>query len=605
MRDYSGFQVWAPKAQRVTLELAESHATARSIPMVDRGQGWWEADGVPAVPGTRYAYRLDDGPALPDPRSLSQPDGVHGASEVVDPRSFTFNAPWSGIDVCAGVIYEMHVGAFTGDRASGTAGTFDSAIARLDDLAQLGVDAVEIMPVAAFPGQRGWGYDGVGLFATHAAYGGPSALARFVDAAHARGIGVILDVVYNHLGPAGNYLQEFGPYFTDRHTTPWGPAVNLDQEGSGEVRRFILDNVRQWLVDFQLDGLRLDAVHALRDDSSEHLLASMSRYVRSLEEETGRPLSLIAESDLNDPLMVTPTSHGGYGMDAQWADDIHHALHSWISGETAGYYCDFGSAATVRKTLERVFEHDGSFSTFRGQTWGAAIDPDSNDYSAHSFVAFLQDHDQVGNRAAGDRLHHSISAEQHCAVAALYLLASTTPMVFMGEEWAASAPFPFFSDLDDELGPLVTKGRTEEFARMGWSDPVPDPQSRATFESSFLDWGERDEGRHHDTLKFYARLIELRRTVPEFSDSSLRSITVTVLNETSVLMRRGQYRVLACRGGGVSVPGPVRPLALLASVGAVTIEGSEANDTAELRIEDAGVAVWHANEPHAARPLAT
>ena len=445
------------------------------------------------------------------------------------------------------MLYELHVGTFA-PGPDGAGGTLDSAIEHLDELVDLGVDAVELMPLATFPGERGWGYDGVGLYAVHAAYGGPAALARFVRAAHDRGLAVVLDVVHNHLGPSGNYLGRFGPYFTAEHETPWGEAVNLDQPGSRQVRDFLLGSARQWLVELGLDGLRLDAVHELKDDSSPHLLAELADAVGAWEEETGRPLALIAESDRNQPSTVTPTAAGGLGMDMQWADDVHHAVHAWITGERTGYYGDFGDTEVLARVLPGIFLHAGTWSSFRGQVWGAPVDPSSPDYDGHSFVTFLQDHDQVGNRAAGDRIHHGIAPGAHAAAIALILLGPGTPMLFQGEEWAASTPFAFFTDHDEELGPLVSAGRVEEFAAMGWAEEVPDPQARATFVGSQLRWQERTEGEHARMLQWYRELIALRRAHAELGAGDLAATGVEVLCEDAVLMRRGELAVLAHRG---------------------------------------------------------
>lgn len=543
-RAYDRYEVWAPAASAVDVQVE-----GVIHPLRPCGQGWFELPDRPARPGERYAFRLDGGPLwLPDPRSLSQPDGVHAPSEVVDPRALRENVGWRGADLRGAVLYELHVGTFT-PGPDGRGGTLDSAIERLDELVDLGVDAVELMPVATFPGSRGWGYDGVGLYATHAAYGGPAALARFVAAAHRRGLAVLLDVVHNHLGPSGNYLGMFGPYFTEHYQTPWGDAVNLDQEGSAQVRAFLLGSARQWLVEVGVDGLRLDAVHELRDEeASQPFLAELADAVTAWEEETGRPLTLIAESDRNQPATVTPTAAGGLGMDMQWADDVHHGVHAWITGEQQGYYGDFGSAAALAKVLTGVFLHDGSYSSFRGQTWGAPVDPASTDYDAHSFVTFLQDHDQVGNRAAGDRIHHGLPPALHAAAAALILLGPGTPMLFQGEEWAASTPFPFFTDHDEELGPLVSAGRAEEFAAMGWSDPVPDPQQEQTFTSALLRWEEREQAPHAAMLEWYRTLLRLRREHEDLRDPDLRSAEVTVLGEQTVLLRRGSIGVLAHRG---------------------------------------------------------
>ena len=554
--DRSVFEFWAPYATAPTLRVTRGGET-HVVDLARSADGWVRAEAFPARPGDRYSVRLTaDGPWLPDPRSLSQPDGVDGDSEVIDPTSIAAR-PWRGRDLRGAVLYELHVGTFTSGE-DGRGGTFDSAIERLGELADLGIDAVEVMPIASFPGERGWGYDGVGLYAVHAAYGGPDAFARFIDAAHAHGIAVVLDVVFNHLGPAGNHLPQFGPYLTPAHVTPWGAGINLDQPGSEGVRAFILGAARQWLVEMGVDGLRLDAVHALTDTGERHLLAELSDATAAWSAGLGRPLTLIAESDLNQPATVTPTSGGGLGMTMQWADDIHHAVHAWATGERQGYYCDFGSSTVLERTLTRMFEHTGTFSSFRGSDWGAPVDPDSSAYDGSSFVAFLQNHDQVGNRAAGDRIDRAVSPGVHAAAAALVLLGAATPMLFQGEEWAASSPFTFFTDHDADLGPAVTRGRTEEFALMGWSDPVPDPQARSTFESAILDWHERDEEPHARMLAWYTQLLHLRRSSAGLRDGRLRSVSVEALAEETVLMRRPGFAVLAHRGadavglGGVS-----------------------------------------------------
>ncbi|ATG52282.1 malto-oligosyltrehalose trehalohydrolase [Brachybacterium vulturis] len=563
-RDYGAYRVWAPDARQVTVRIDGAEQ-----PMRTAGDGWFDLPGVPAVPGARYAFRLDGSELwLPDPRSLSQPDGVHADSEVVDPAPLRQETSWEGRDLRGRILYELHVGTFT-PGPDGRGGTFDSAIERLDELVELGVDAVELMPVAPFPGDRGWGYDGVGLYGVHAAYGGPEGLARFVAAAHRRGLAVVLDVVHNHLGPAGNYLGRFGPYFTDRHHTPWGSAINLDAPGSPQVRDFLLGSARLWLVDVGVDGLRLDAVHELRDDSHRHVLAELADAVSVWEEETGRPLTLIAESDRNQPATVTPTAHGGLGMDMQWADDVHHGVHAWISGERAGYYADFGSAEALATVLEEVFLHAGTWSSFRQEVWGAPVDPGSGEYDAHSFVTFLQDHDQVGNRAAGDRIHHGITPGAQAAASALILLGPGTPMLFQGEEWAASTPFTYFTAHDEELGALVSAGRREEFAAMGWAAQVPDPQLRSTFESSILRWREREQAGHAAMLEWYRTLIALRRAHADLHDPALAATAVDVLAEGTVLLRRGALAVLAHRGPGPLPAGP-RAAEVLASFGEMT-----------------------------------
>lgn len=530
--------IWAPSAGSLSLRLGDGSDLA----MLPGSDGWYEPERA-LLPGERYGFMVDgDGP-FPDPRSLSLPDGVHGLSRVVDPAVFGRATNWPGRKVLGGVLYEMHVGTFT------AAGTLDAAVARLDDLVALGVDAVELLPLAAFAGERGWGYDGVAPWSVHEAYGGQEALVRFVDAAHDKGLGVILDVVHNHLGPEGAYVSRFGPYFSPRHQTPWGDGINLDDAGSAQVRDYLIGSARHFLVDVGVDGLRLDAVHALADDSPTHFLAELALRKADWEAETGRAMTLIAESDLNRPTMVMPvgTEPEARGMDAQWADDVHHALHAFFGREQSGYYVDFGDAQELAKALTRVFIHDGGYSRFRGQDWGAPVDPTSPYYDGHSFVVFLQDHDQVGNRAVGDRFAQHAGPDDQAAAAALYLLSAFTPMLFMGEEWAASAPFPFFSHLGPELGPLVTQGRAREFAAMGWDAATPDPQATSTFDSAKLDWDERSEAGHARMLAWYETLIRLRRDHDDLRDPRLSEVRVDVIDPNTVAMRRGDFLVVATR----------------------------------------------------------
>lgn len=523
-------RVWAPQAKRVEVDVAPVGGVPTTVPMEAAAGGWWAAR-VGADPAYRtargreldYAFRLDGGDPLPDPRSPWQPQGVHAASRHFDASRYEWGdedwrGPREGQGALGGVFYELHVGTFT------VAGTFEAAIERLDHLVALGVDVVEIMPVAAFEGRWGWGYDGVALYAVHDAYGGPEALQRFVDECHAHGLGVCLDVVYNHVGASGNYLAQYGPYFTDAHDTPWGPAVNLDDDGSAEVRRFICDNALRWFRDFHLDALRLDAVHELKDDSPRHLLAQLADEVDELEAELGRPLALIAESDLNDPVMVTPTGEGGRGMDAQWDDDVHHALHAALTGEGHGYYADFARPGVLAKTLTQAFLHNGRWSSFRGQRWGAPVDPATHRGSA--FVAYLQDHDQIGNRAQGDRISETVTPGQQAIGASLYLLSGFTPMIFMGEEWRASTPWQFFTDFDGaELAEAVREGRRDEFASHGWDEgEVPDPQRWATRRRSVLDWTEVEQPEHQQMLDWYAALVALRRSDPGLVDDTLDAV---------------------------------------------------------------------------------
>jgi maltooligosyltrehalose trehalohydrolase len=504
--------VWAPRAEKsVELVLGE-----RRLPMHEVGGGWWLA-GEEVPPGTDYLYSLDGGDPRPDPRSPWQPEGVHGPSRTVDPAAFEWTDDrWQAPPLAAAVIYELHVGTFS------EAGTFDGAIEHLDRLAELGITHVELLPLAEFPGDRGWGYDGVDLFAPHHAYGGPRGLVRLVNACHERGLSVLLDVVYNHLGPAGNYLGVYGPYFTDRYKTPWGEAVNLDGPGSEEVRRFFIDNALWWLREYHFDGLRIDAIHAIVDTSAVHLLEQMASEVELLSATSGRHKVLIAESDLNDPRVVRPPEIGGYGIDAQWSDDFHHALHSLLTGERDGYYADFGSLDDLAQTLRHAFRYRWEYAEFRGRRHGRA--PDG--VPGWRFLGYLQNHDQIGNRAVGERSAALMPVGRLKVGAAVVLLAPFVPMLFQGEEWAASTPFQYFTDHpDEELGRLVSEGRREEFAAFGW-DPgsVPDPQARETFERSRLRWDERGDGRHAEILEWHRSLIALRRSTPELLEGDMSAL---------------------------------------------------------------------------------
>ena len=529
------FQVWAPCAESsVTLVL-----NGTQHPMTRGQAGWWVSD-EDAVAGCRYAFRLDGGEPRADPRALRLPDGPEGEGEVFDLTAFDWSdSAWRGVSLPGAVIYEMHVGTFTPE------GTLDSAIERLDHLVSLGVDLVELMPLASFPGRHGWGYDGVGLYAVHEPYGGPQALCRFVDACHGRGLGVLLDVVYNHLGPSGNHLSEFGPYFTDRYGTPWGAALNLDDADSDEVRRFILDNAQMWLTEFHVDGLRLDAVHALFDDRAVTLLEELSDEIGSLSTSQGRPKWLIAESDRNDPLTVTPREAGGMGLHAQWADDVHHALHVLLTGETQGYYADFAAPGAIEKVLSGVFLHDGTYSSFRRRTHGRPIDKTRT--PGWRFVVSLQTHDQVGNRATGDRLSAHLSPGQLASGATLLLTGPCTPMLFMGEEWGASTPWQYFTDhTDRELAEAIRRGRRDEFRAHGWDrSSVPDPQADGTAERSRLNWTEVDNEPHASVLRWYTELVRLRREIPDLSDPRLDRVHVTHDQEArTVVVRRGDHVVV-------------------------------------------------------------
>ncbi|WP_265443467.1 malto-oligosyltrehalose trehalohydrolase [Flexivirga meconopsidis] len=558
------FAVWAPRAERsVDLLLGDS-----TTPMSNDGE-WWRAD-VEAVPGDRYAFSVDGGDERPDPRSLSQPDGPHSRSALVDLGAHRWTAAdWPGTPLQGSVIYELHVGTFT------DGGTFDSAIERLDHLVQLGISMVELMPVVAFPGERGWGYDGVSPYAVHEAYGGAAGLQRFVDGCHARGLGVCLDVVYNHLGPSGNYLPVFGPYFTDRYQTPWGWAVNLDGPESDEVRGYFIDNALMWLRDFHLDALRLDAVHALFDERAVHFLEELTGRVDELAASLGRPLSLIAESDRNDPRTVSPRDdHGaGLGLHAQWADDVHHGLHVALTGESQGYYADFAQTDALAKVLTTPFFHDGTWSSFRGRHHGRPVD--LTEVEPWRFVVSLQTHDQVGNRATGDRLSQLVGTRRLACGAALLLTSPYTPMLFMGEEFGASTPWQYFTDHQDpELAAAVSKGRRAEFSEHGWSADVPDPQALSTFEDSRLHWAQAHEGDHATLFDWYAELIRLRREIPALGSGTAGqwpALPAVRRAGGGVTVRRGAYLVI-CNLGQYEMSSPGE---LVASFGDVETDAIE------------------------------
>jgi maltooligosyltrehalose trehalohydrolase len=541
----TAFSVWAPAAGRAEVEVAGQRypMSRENVPEGRKGAGWWVADVPDVTAGIDYGFRLDDGELLPDPRSLRQPFGIKGASRTYDHAAFRWtDERWRGGALHGSVIYELHVGTFTAE------GTFDAAIGHLDHLTDLGVHAVELMPVAAFPGQHGWGYDGINLWAVHEPYGGPDGLKRFVDACHARGLAVLLDVVYNHVG-IGNRLDAFGPYFTEAHVTPWGPAVNLDQPGSDEVRAFLIGNALMWLRDYHLDGLRLDAVHALEDHRALHFLEELATEAGALAALLNRELILIAESDTNDPRLVTSREAGGYGLAAQWSDDFHHAVHAAITGERQGYYCDFGSLAALAKTYTRVFFHDGIWSAFRHRTHGRQVDVFR--VPAHRFLGYLQDHDQIGNRATGDRIAATLSPELVKVGAGLVLTSPFTPMLFMGEEWGAVTPWQYFTDhIEPWLAKAVAEGRKAEFAQHGWdAAEVPDPQDKATFLRSKLDWSEQDHDPHLGLLAWYRELITLRRSRPELVDPRLNRVQADFDEDARwLLVRRGRLRIVANLG---------------------------------------------------------
>ncbi|MBZ0272514.1 malto-oligosyltrehalose trehalohydrolase [bacterium] len=515
--------LWAPHAKKVEVEI---DGTRASMARIARGMtahgidGWWAYEDERIRDGSEYVVFVDgDGP-IADPRSRDQPRGVFGPSRVRDiPAIARVDAGFRPAALADALIYEMHIGTFTPE------GTFDAAIARLDHLVDLGATHAELMPVNQFSGPRGWGYDGVFLFAPHDRYGGPDGLARFVAACHERNIGVILDVVYNHLGPEGNVLHRVGPYFTHKYKSPWGDGINFDGPGSDEVRRFVIDNALMWLGEYGIDALRIDAVHGIFDQSATHILEQLAIEVDDLAARSGRRLDLICESDLNDPRLVRPREQGGFGLAAQWNDDYHHALHAVLTGERTGYYADFGRLADIARALERNFVYDGRASAFRERTFGR----DASDLPGDRFVGFIQNHDQIGNRARGDRLSSIVDVARVKIGAALVFAAPFTPMVFQGEEWGASTPFPYFtSHQDKRLARAVSKGRRNEFAAFGWNaDDVPDPQDEATFRLAILDWDEMSREPHRELYAWYRDLARLRRDTPDLRDVATPDIAMS------------------------------------------------------------------------------
>ncbi len=527
------FEVWAPLAESVAVEVAKV-----TYPLKKTERGYWAADVEQAQHGMDYGYILDGEQPIPDPRSQWQPDGVNGFSRILDHNSFEWHdQAWQAPPFAKAVVYELHLGTFTPE------GTLDSAISKLDYLKDLGITHVEVLPLASSPGERGWGYDGVALFAPQESYGGPDAVKRFIDAAHGKGLAVINDVVYNHFGPTGNYTGKYGPYITESHKTPWGGAVNLEEEGSSEVRRFFCDNVLMWLRDYHFDGLRLDAVTAYIDRSAVHLLEQMADETKALGAELGKHFFLVAESDLGDPRVVRAKEAGGYGLEAQWSDDFHHALWTVLTGDLKGYYSDFGSIAQLATAMEEVFVFQGQYSDYRKRNHGRPV----HDLPGYRFLGYIQNHDQIGNRAVGDRLSDLVSPGKVKIAAALVLLAPFVPMIFQGEEFAASTPFLYFTDHEDlELGTAVSEGRKQEFGSFGWApEEIPDPQLPDTFQRSKLNWQETGETSHADILDWYKKLIALRKSSRPLLDGNMRDSHVRFDEEARwLVLQRGPYQVI-------------------------------------------------------------
>ncbi len=524
----SRFVVWAPHARRVEVELVAPRAERIALEPAERGYFCGTLDG--AAPGSRYFYRLDGEKRRPDPASRFQPEGVHGPSQIIDPCFPWQDQAWRGLPLADYLLYELHVGTFTPE------GTFDAVAERLDELVRLGVTVVELMPVAQFPGNRNWGYDGVYCFAAQDSYGGPDGLRRLVDACHRRGLAVALDVVYNHLGPEGNYLADFGPYFTERYRTPWGAAINFDDQHCDEVRRYFIENALHWVTDFHVDALRLDAVHAIFDESARPFLRELGEAVHRQAERLSRRVAVVAESNKNDARHVEVPELGGCGLDALWNDDFHHCLHVLLTGERSGYYADFGGLEQMAKTLEEGFVYTGQYSGYRCRRHGVS----SRHIPAQRFVVCAQNHDQVGNRALGERLSRLVSFESLKLAAGAVLLSANVPLLFMGEEYGEEAPFLYFvSHSDEALIEAVRRGRRQEFSSFQWRQEIPDPQAESTFQRCLLNRELLREPRHRALWEFYRELIRLRRTVPALGSLSKQQMEVTLFETArAVALRR-------------------------------------------------------------------
>ena len=505
--DITEFTVWAPFRHRVELVAGSSHTMERDE------WGYWRVR-LPVEAGTRYMFRLDDEISCPDPASLAQPEGVHGPSAVVDLSAYHWqDEGWTGSAMANMIVYELHVGTFTASH------DFDGVALKLDYLAELGVNAIELMPLAQFPGTRNWGYDGVYPFAVQHSYGGADGFRRLVDAAHRRGIAVVVDVVYNHFGPEGNYLSQYGPYFTDHYRTPWGAAINFDDSWSDGVRNFFLQNARLWLEDYRVDALRLDAVHAIKDLSAIPFIQQLKALATEIEHRTDRRKLLIAELDLNDPRYIHPPAKGGYGLDGQWVDEFHHALRTLLTGDRSAWYEDFGQIGQLEKAFRNTYVYDGVYSSYRKRVYGGQADGCAYD----QFVVFAQNHDQVGNHACGERLTDHLTTAQLKLAAATVLLSPYVPLLFMGEEYGERNPFPYFVDFEDpELIKAVREGRAAEFCGfLSEGSAIPDPEAAVTFDRAVLSWKFDAE-----LLSWYRELIRLRKTRPALQGRARNTMAV-------------------------------------------------------------------------------
>jgi len=531
-KDGVRFRVWAPRVSSLSLRvLGESN----DLPMIPETNGFYTLFVKGLGPGARYLYVLDEAYARPDPVSRFQPEGVHGPSEVIDPSLFSWeDHDWKGMSLEEMILYEIHTGAFTRE------GSFEAIIPSLDYLKNdLGVTTLELMPVAQFSGERNWGYDGTYLYAPQNSYGGPTGLKRLINACHQKGLAVILDVVYNHLGPEGNYLANYGPYFTDRYKTPWGPAINFDGPESDEVRSFVVDNALYWVTEYHVDGLRIDAIHGIFDFSTQHILYDLTEAVHQRAKKLDRIVWVIAESDLNDVRVIDSPKKGGYGLDAQWNDDFHHCLHTLLTGERHGYYQDFGEVEQLAKSLREGFVYGGQYSLYRRRRHGSS----SKHLPPSKFVVFSQNHDQVGNRAKGDRLSTLVPFEALKLTAAIVLLSPNIPLLFMGEEYGEEVPFQYFvSHSDQELIEAVRRGRKEEFSAFQWEGTLPDPQDEMTFLRSKIDLDLRHHEKNHTLLEFYRTLIQLRKEIPSLSSLDKQGVKIEAFERDKAILMKRQYR---------------------------------------------------------------
>ncbi|MFW7381153.1 MAG: malto-oligosyltrehalose trehalohydrolase [Oligoflexus sp.] len=528
------FSVWSPQCKSMKLIISQDGSTQEFSLNKNSDDMWTHSVQISTDKPCFYQYRIDDDQIVPDPCSHFQPQGIDGPSELIDHSSFSWNdqnftpPPWQ-----KAIIYELHVGTFT------AGGQFVDIINKLDYLLELGVTHIELMPVTTFSGNYGWGYDSVFPFSPHAAYGRPEELKKLVDTCHQKGLAVILDVIYNHFGPNGNYFGSFAPYHTHRYQTPWGDAINYDDDYSDQVRQMVIKNVDMWLSDYHFDGLRLDAIHAIFDQSATHILEEINQHVKILDQKLNKTHFMIAESDLNDPKVIRPLEDWGYGFQAQWSDDYHHAIHSYLTGEQTGYYADFGRLSDISKALQKGFIYDGNHAKSRKRKHGRAL----HNCSPRQLITCIQNHDQVGNRARGERLSQILTPDQLKLAAGLNLLAPTTPLLFQGEEWGASSPFLYFTNHQDpELATAVREGRIREFVSFGWKkEDIPDPQEALNFDLSKLQWEEKEWDDHHEILSWYKKLLKLRKQYLDGeSFQFLSAKNITVLEEEKIFLMQNQ-----------------------------------------------------------------